>query len=57
MRKFITVTGILVIAALAIAGSRSGKVEAPVAAAPISPHEITVMQGNDLPVDYWAHPF
>jgi hypothetical protein len=57
MRKFITVTGILVIAALAIAGSRSSKVEAPVGSAPISPHEIMVKQGNDLPVDYWAHPF
>ena len=57
MRKIITVTGILVIAAMAIAWSRSGKVEAPVAAAPVSPHEITVKQGNNLPADYWAHPF
>jgi hypothetical protein len=57
MRKIITVTGILVIAAMAIAWSRSAKMETPVASAPISPHEITTKQGNNLPADYWAHPF
>jgi hypothetical protein len=35
----------------------AGKEEATEASAPISPHDITVKQGNILPVEYWAHPF
>src|SRR5262249_62405130 len=25
--------------------------------APVSPHEIMIKQGRNLPVEYWAHPF
>ena len=35
----------------------AGKEEATEASASISPHDITVRQGNILPVEYWAHPF
>jgi hypothetical protein len=35
----------------------AGKEEATEASAPISPHDITVKEGNILPVEYWAHPF
>jgi hypothetical protein len=31
--------------------------EATEASAPISPHEMTIKQGNSLPVEYWSHPF
>ena len=57
MRKIITVTSILVIAAVVVAWSQSAKMEPLVASAPISPHEITVKYGSNLPVDYWSHPF
>jgi len=55
MRKIITVTGIIVIAAIAIAWSRSdrqGASKEP--AASVSPHEIMVKQGKDLPTQEWA---
>jgi hypothetical protein len=35
----------------------AGKEEATEASASISLHDITVKQGNILPVEYWAHPF
>ena len=27
------------------------------AAAPVSPHNIMVKQGNSLPIEYWMHPY
>jgi hypothetical protein len=35
----------------------AGKGEVTETSAPISPHDITVKQGNMQPVEYWAHPF
>jgi hypothetical protein len=63
MRKLITVAGIILVAAIAIAWSKSvsnrqGVVnEAPAASATMSPHETMVKQGKSLPVEYWAHPY
>lgn len=57
MRKIIPVAGILIIAVIVIGWSRSAKIEIPAVSAPISPHEITVKYGSNLPADYWAHPF
>jgi hypothetical protein len=53
MRKFMTVAGIVVIAAIALAWSRPTKVETMISAAPISPGEIMVKQGKTLPVENW----
>jgi hypothetical protein len=57
MRKIIPVTGILIIAVIVLGWSRSAKMDIAAAPAAISPHDITLKQGNNLPVDYWAHPF
>ena len=65
MRKRIILAAMAVVAVIAFAWSMSmsarpkiaGKQEATEASAPISPHDITVKQGNILPVEYWAHPF
>ena len=35
----------------------AGKDEVTETSAPISPHDITVQQGNMQPLEYWAHPF
>jgi hypothetical protein len=34
-----------------------GPVHATETPAPVSPHEIMVKQGGNLPAEYWAHPF
>ena len=63
MRKRIILVAMAAVAVIAFAWSIStrqkiaGKEEATEAAASISPHDITVKQGNILPVEYWAHPF
>jgi hypothetical protein len=65
MRKIIIIGGIVAVAAVATIWSMStlakskiaGKVEATVASAPISPHDIMVKQGKDVQIEYWAHPF
>ena len=62
MRKIITVTGIVFIAAIVIAWSKAERqgairTEVPASAASMSPHEIMVKQGGNLPTDYWAHPY
>ena len=63
MRKRIILAAMAAVAVIAFAWSIStrpkiaGKEEATEASAPISPHDITVKQGNILPVEYWAHPF
>jgi len=54
------VVGVTAVAAIASAWSMSRKTAgtgATDASASISPHDITVKQGNVLPVEYWAHPF
>jgi hypothetical protein len=35
----------------------AGPVQATETSAPVSPHEIMIKQGRNLPVEYWAHPF
>jgi hypothetical protein len=65
MRKRIILAAMAAVAVIAFAWSMSklagpkiaGKEEATDASASISPHDITVKQGNILPVEYWAHPF
>ena len=65
MRKSILFAVIVVITATAavwsIATFARSKVADPVQAsetsAPVSPHEIMIKQGTNLPVEYWAHPF
>ena len=62
MRKIITVAGIVFISAIVIAWSKSEqqgttRTEVPTASASMSPHEIMVKQGSNLPADYWAHPY
>jgi hypothetical protein len=65
MRKSILFVAVVVITATAavwsIATFARSKVAGPVQAsetsAPVSPHEIMIKQGTNLPVEYWAHPF
>ena len=66
MRNHIILASIAVLASLtavaAIAGwsqshKAAGKGEPTTAAAPISPHNIMVKQGNSLPIEYWVHPY
>jgi hypothetical protein len=65
MRKRIILAAMAAVAVIAFAWSIltlarpkiAGKEEATEASAPISPHDITVKEGNILPVEYWAHPF
>jgi hypothetical protein len=65
MRKRTILAAMAAVAVIAFAWSIStlarpkiaGKEEATEASAPISPHDITVKEGNILPVEYWAHPF
>ena len=52
------VVGVTAVAAIASAWSKkTAGTGATDASASISPHDITVKQGNVLPVEYWAHPF
>ena len=63
MRKRIILAAMAAVAVIAFVWSIStgpkiaGKEVATEASASISPHDITVKQGNILPVEYWAHPF
>jgi hypothetical protein len=65
MRKMIIFAVVAVIVATAAVWSiatfaRSkvaGPVEATETSAPVSPHEIMVKQGQNLPVEYWVDPF
>jgi hypothetical protein len=61
MRKIITIAGLILVAAIAIAWSKStydrSKTAAAVEAAPIAPTEIMVKHGSSLPAEYWMHPF
>ena len=58
MRKTITTVAVIIIAATAIAWSRSSrqltsKTELPA----VSPYEIMLQQGDKLPFQYWEEPF
>ena len=56
--RILLVAIVAVAAAVTVAWSMSASQTKPTeASAPISPHDITVKQGNILPVEYWAHPF
>ena len=65
MRKRTILAAMAAVAVIAFAWSIStlarpknaGKEEATEASAPISPHDITVKQGNILPTEYWSHPY
>jgi hypothetical protein len=65
MRKIIVAAAIVVVAAIAAVWSIStlakpklaGNIEVTQTSAPISPHDITIKQGNAIPTEYWAHPF
>jgi hypothetical protein len=65
MRKIIVAAAIVAVTAIAAVGSIStlarpklaGNIEASQTSAPISPHDITIKQGNAIPTEYWAHPF
>jgi hypothetical protein len=35
----------------------AGNIEVTQTSAPISPHDLTIKQGNAIPTEYWAHPF
>jgi hypothetical protein len=49
---------VAVAAAVTVAWSMSASKTKPTeASAPISPHDITVKQGNILPTEYWSHPY
>jgi hypothetical protein len=59
MRKIITITGLLLIAAIAIAWSAldraktAGKEAGTGTPATISPADITAIHGKNLPAEYW----
>jgi hypothetical protein len=61
MRKIVTIAGLVIVAAIAIAWSTlerpktAGKEAASGAA--IAPAELMVKHGKLLPSEYWAHPF
>jgi hypothetical protein len=65
MRKIIVAAAIVAVAAIGAVWSIStlartklaGNIEASQTSAPISPHDITIKQGNIIPTEYWAHPF
>jgi hypothetical protein len=58
MRKVLTVAGIFVIAAIAIAWSKSGpRLTSKTEVIAISPYEIMLLQGDALPSHYWEEPF
>ena len=65
MRKIIVATAIAALTAIAAVWSIStlarpklaGNIEASQTSAAISPHDITIKQGNAIPTEYWAHPF
>jgi hypothetical protein len=65
MRKIIVAAAIVVVAAIAAVWSIStlakpklvGNIEVTQTSAPISPHDLTIKQGNAIPTEYWAHPF
>jgi hypothetical protein len=58
MRKAITVVGIFVLAAIAIAWSKSGpQLTSKTDVTAISPYEIMLQQGDNLPSHYWEEPF
>jgi archaellin len=65
MRKIIVAAAFVVVAAIAAVWSIStlakpklaGNIEVTQTSAPISPHELTIKQGNAIPTEYWAHPF
>jgi hypothetical protein len=59
MRKSFVLAAIAAVAVGAAVWSVSTRAtpKATEASAPVSPHDITVKQGNSLPVEYWMHPF
>jgi hypothetical protein len=65
MRKIIVAAAIVAVTAIVAIGSIStlakpklaANIEASQESAPISPHDITIKQGNAIPTEYWAHPF
>jgi hypothetical protein len=62
MRKIIVTAAIVAVVAIAAVGTLArpklaGNIEASQTSAPISPHDITIKQGNAIPTEYWAHPF
>ena len=65
MRKIVVLAGIVAVAALAAVWSVStyakpkggNKIEAAAVSAAVSPQEIMVRQGKNVPVEYWADPF
>jgi len=59
MRKIVTITGLIIVAAIAIAWStfERPKTTAKEAGAAVAPAEIMVKQGKMLPTQYWADPF
>ena len=63
MRKIITITGIIIVAAIAIAWSTfdrpktASTLKATETSATISPAEIMVKHGKNLPTEYWSDPF
>ncbi len=59
MRKIITIAGLIIVAAIAIAWSTSDrpKTATTVEATPIAPGEIMVKHGRSLPAEYWSDPF
>ena len=65
MRKIIVAAAIVAVTAIAAVWSIStlakpklaSNIEVSQTSAPISPHDITVKQGNAISTEYWAHPF
>ena len=57
MRKIITVAGIIAVAVVAIAWSKSASYQqgpAKEASVTLSPHDIMVKQGKNLPSEHWT---
>jgi len=58
MRKAITVVGIFFIAAIAVAWSKSGpQLTSKTEVTAISPYEMMLLQGDNLPSYDWEEPF
>ena len=59
MRKIVTIAGLVIVAAIALAWStfERPKTTGKEAGAAIAPHEIMVKQGKALPSVYWSDPF
>ena len=61
MRKIITIAGLIIVAAIAIAWSKStpdsSKAASTSETARIAPADLMMKHGRSLPAEYWTDPF